>query len=138
MTFRTLYLNNINIVASKPQEWQELTKITQGRPITVERVRLGGTGASLEGAWELPQLARLSAEDQVFVTAFVRSHGSIKEMERVFGGSYPTIKARLNRIGESLDFIDVNPAPSRMEILERLRRGEITADDAIRELEELK
>jgi hypothetical protein len=25
-----------------------------------------------------------------------------------------------------------------MEILERLRRGEITADDAIRELEELK
>jgi hypothetical protein len=125
-------------MTNKPQEWQELAKITQGRPITVERVRLGGTGASIEGAWELPQLARLSAEDQVFVTAFVRSHGSIKEMERVFGVSYPTIKARLNRIGESLDFVEVNPAPSRMEILERLRRGEIKADDAIRELEELK
>jgi hypothetical protein len=59
-------------------------------------------------------------------------------MERVFGVSYPTIKARLNRIGESLDFVDTNPAPSRTEILERLRRGEITADAAIRELEELK
>ena len=123
---------------NKPQEWQELTKITQGRALTVERVKIGETGASIEGAWELPQLARLSAEDQVFVTAFVRSHGSIKEMERVFGVSYPTIKARLNRIGESLDFVEVNPAPSRMEILERLRRGEIKADDAIRELEELK
>ena len=125
-------------MANKPQEWQELTKITQGRPLTVERVKIGETGASIEGAWELPQLARLGAEDQVFVTAFVRSHGSIKEMERVFGVSYPTIKARLNRIGESLDFVDTNPAPSRVEILERLRRGEISADDAIRELEELR
>ena len=138
MTLRTLFLNNVNIVANKPQEWQELTKITQGRPLTVERVKIGETGASLEGAWELPQLARLSAEDQVFVTAFVRSHGSIKEMERVFGVSYPTIKARLNRIGESLDFVEINPAPSRVEILERLSRGEISADDAIRELEELR
>ena len=115
-----------------------MTKITQSRPITVERVRLGESGAALEGVWELPQLARLSAEDQVFVIAFVRSHGSIKEMERVFGVSYPTIKARLNRIGESLDFVDTNPAPSRLEVLERLRRGDISADDAIRLLEELK
>ena len=122
----------------KAQDWQEITRLTQGRPIAVERVRLTDTGTALEGAWELPQLARLSAEDQVFVTAFVRSHGSIKEMERVFGVSYPTIKARLNRIGESLDFVDTNPAPSRVEILERLRRGELTPDDAIRELEELK
>ena len=122
----------------KTQEWQELTKITQGRQVVVERVRLGESGAAIEGTWELPQLARLSADDQVFVIAFVRSHGSIKEMERVFGVSYPTIKARLNRIGEQLDFVDNNPAPSRVEILERLSRGEITADDAIRLLEELK
>jgi hypothetical protein len=123
---------------TKPQDWTELTKITQGRPLVIERVKLGESGASVEGAWELPQLARLSAEDQVFVTAFVRSHGSIKEMERVFGVSYPTIKARLNRIGESLDFVDTNPAPSRVEILERLSRGEISADAAIQELEKLK
>lgn len=122
----------------KPQDWQELTKITQGRPLAIERVRLIGAAAAIEGSWELPQLARLSAEDQIFVTAFVRSHGSIKEMERVFGVSYPTIKARLNRIGDSLDFVDTNPAPSRMEILERLRRGELTPDDAIHKLEELK
>src|SRR6202521_1014 len=122
----------------KPQEWQELTKLTQGRPVAVERVRLTDTGTALEGAWELPQLARLSAEDQVFVTAFVRSHGSIKEMERVFGVSYPTIKARLNRIGESLDFVDTNPAPSRMEILERLGSRGLEGATSIASVEELK
>ena len=123
---------------NKAQEWIELTKLTQGRQITVERIRLADSGPTIEGVWELPQLARLSAEDQIFVTAFVRSHGSIKEMERVFGVSYPTIKARLNRIGESLEFVDTNPQPSRVDILERLRRGEISPDAAIEELEALK
>jgi hypothetical protein len=103
----------------------------------VERVRVTRTGIAIEGRFELPQLARLSVEDQVFVIAFVRSHGSIKEMERTFGVSYPTIKSRLNRIGGSLDFIETNPLPSREEVLERLRRGEIEPVDAIRELERL-
>ena len=122
----------------KPQEWQELTKIIQGRPVAVERVRLTENGAALEGSWELPSLARLTAEDQVFVTGFVRSHGSIKEMERVFGVSYPTIKSRLNRIAGSLDFVETNPMPSRADILDRLQRGEITTEEAITELEGLK
>jgi len=52
--------------------------------------------------------------------------------------SYPTIKSRLNRIGESLEFVETNPAPSRAEVLERLKRGEISAQDAVRELEALK
>jgi hypothetical protein len=123
---------------SKPNsDWQELTRLTQGQDIVVERVRLVGNDIVVEGRFELPQLARLSPEDQVFVVAFVRSHGSIKEMEQVFGVSYPTIKSRLTRIAESLDFVDTNPLPSRNEIFDRLRRGEITAQDAIRELESL-
>jgi hypothetical protein len=101
----------------------------------VERVRLVGKDIVVEGCFELPQLARLSMEDQVFITAFVRSHGSIKEMEQVFGVSYPTIKSRLTRIANSLPFVESNPTPSRTEILDRLERGEITAQDAIRELE---
>ena len=138
MTFASPALNNFKVSLNKPQDWQELSKITHGRPIAVERVRLVENNASIEGMWELPQLARLSTEDQVFVTAFVRSHGSIKEMERIFGVSYPTIKARLNRIGDALDFIDTNPQPSRAEILERLSRGEISAAAAIEEMEKLK
>jgi len=120
-----------------PLDWQELTRLTGGEPITVERVRLARNGVAVEGSFELPQLARLSVEDQVLVTAFVISHGSIKEMERVFGVSYPTIKSRLNRIAGSLHFVDTNPLPSRSEILDQLSRGEIDPDDAVRQLETL-
>jgi hypothetical protein len=115
-------------------EWQELTALTQGQRFVVERVRLG-SGVAIEGGFELPQLAQLNVEDQVFVTAFVRCHGSIKEMERIFGVSYPTIKSRLNRITQLLDFVETDPAPSRADVIDRLRRGEITAQQALSELE---
>jgi len=120
------------------RDWQELTRLTQGQPIVVERVRLAEKNIAIEGKFELPHLAQLSVEDQVFVTAFVRCHGSIKEMEQIFGVSYPTIKSRLNRIAGGLEFVETNPAPSRAEILDRLKRGEISAQDAVRELEALK
>ena len=122
----------------KASDWQELTKLTQGEPILIERVRISEKDIIVEGRFELPQLARLSQEDQVFITAFVRSHGSIKEMEQIFGVSYPTIKSRLNRIASSLEFVETNPAPSRSDVLDRLKRGEISAQDAIQELEALK
>src|SRR6201997_2906048 len=122
---------------AKARDWQELSQLTHGAPLIVERVRLADSDIAIEGSFELPQLARLPMEDQIFVTAFVRSHGSIKEMERVFGVSYPTIKSRLTRIADSLEFVQTNPTPSKSEILERLQRGEITAEDAIREMEAL-
>lgn len=120
---------------SKTHDWQALTELTHGRSLVVERVRLTESDIAIEGTFELPRLAQLSAEDQVFVAAFVRSHGSIKEMEQVFGVSYPTVKARLNRIAEALQLVEIDPAPSRSEVLERLGRGEITADEAIAQME---
>jgi hypothetical protein len=116
-------------------DWQELTDLTRGQTFVVERVRLAGSGVAIEGQFEPPQLAQLSIDDQVFVAAFVRSHGSIKEMERIFGVSYPTIKSRLSRIAEQLDFVDTDPAPSRADVVDRLRRGEISVQDAVAELE---
>ena len=118
-----------------PSDWQELTRLTGGQPFVVERVRLAGKDIAIEGAFAPPQLARLSGDDQVFVAAFLRSHGSIKEMEQMFGVSYPTVKARLTRIASSLDFIDESPAPARAELLDQLARGEISAEDAIAALE---
>jgi hypothetical protein len=119
-------------------DWQDLLRMTQGAQLVIERVSIPEKGVAIEGAYTLPELARLSLEDQVFVTAFLRSHGSIKEMEKIFGVSYPTIKSRLNRISGQLQFIDTNPSPSRAEVLERLQNGEITAEEAIAELEALK
>jgi hypothetical protein len=116
-------------------DWQELTDLTRGAPFVVERVRLAGSGVVVEGQFEPPQLAQLSVADQVFVAAFVRAHGSIKEMERIFGVSYPTIKSRLNRIAEHLDFVDTDPAPTGADVVDRLRRGEISVQEALAELE---
>ncbi len=119
-------------------DWQDLLRIAQGSPLVIERVRIPEKGIAIEGQFTLPELARLSLEDQVFVTAFLRSHGTIKDMEQTFGVSYPTIKARLTRIASQLEYVDHNPTPSRGEVLERLKNGEISAADAIRALEALK
>ncbi|MFE4588764.1 hypothetical protein [Streptomyces laurentii] len=63
-------------------------------------------------------------------------------MERTFGVSYPTVKARLNRIAGQLDFVDTDPAPARKaedavaaDVVARLRRGEINAQEALAQLE---
>jgi hypothetical protein len=117
------------------REWLELTKMTQGAPVTVERVRLVDSDIAIEGSFSLPTLANLSAEDQVFVMAFVRSSGSIKDMEQMFGISYPTVKNRLNRIAQQLEFVEIVKVSPQQEVLEELERGEISAEEAIRRLE---
>jgi hypothetical protein len=122
-------------------DWQELTKLVGTTRIEVDRVRLVDSGVAIEGPFTLPPLAQLPAEDQVFVAAFVRCHGSIKQMEQYFGVSYPTIKNRLNRIGTQLSFVEIEQgsetglsAPTRSEVLERLSRGEITVTQALEQL----
>jgi hypothetical protein len=123
------------------KEWNELTKLTQGVDITIERVRLTADNIVIEGEFELPKLARLSAEDQVFIMAFIQCHGSIKDMEVMFGISYPTVKNRLNRLAEKLKLVqnfsftpeEKNPS-ERDGILSQLEKGEITADEAIERL----
>lgn len=116
------------------KDWAHLTRLTGGREITIERVSVDGEGVAIEGPFDLPPLARLTAEDQVFVAVFVKSHGSIKQMEKHFGISYPTVKNRLNRIGDQLRFVDVESIADRSEILDRLAKGEIGVDDALKEL----
>ena len=115
-------------------EWQELTAFSESSSMVVERVRFEDRGITVEGRFELPPLARLSMDDQLFIIAFIQSHGSIKEMESVFGISYPTVKNRLNRITGQLDFVQINPPSSRSEVLEQLDRDEINIDEAIEKL----
>lgn len=119
-----------------PKEWSDLTRLTQGAPILVERVRLAESGIAIEGEFELPSLARLSAEDQIFIMAFIRCHGSIKEMEQIFGISYPTVKSRLNRLAGQLEFVETLAFSPGEDVIADLERGEITAEEAIRRLSE--
>ena len=120
------------------QDWDALTKLTAGARIVVERVRLVDSDVAVEGRFDPPQLARLTAEDQVFVAAFVRCHGSIKQMEKYFGVSYPTIKNRLNRIGAQLKFVGVEPPEGEPagDVLGQIERGELTVTEALKRLKE--
>ena len=122
------------------QDWQTLTRLTGSASFSIERIRLSEQDVAIEGSFELPPLARLPAEDQVFVAAFVRCHGSIKQMEKYFGVSYPTIKNRLNRIATLLPFAEVEPEareprPSTGDLLSRLERGELTVNEVLRQLQ---
>ncbi|HET6455105.1 MAG TPA: DUF2089 domain-containing protein [Armatimonadota bacterium] len=116
------------------KDWYDLTKLTGNARLVVERVRLENEDITIEGSFDLPPLARLSAEDQVFVAAFVRCHGSIKQMEQWFGVSYPTIKNRLNRINDRLGLVEVNSPPPGRGPLAELENGEITVKEALERL----
>jgi hypothetical protein len=123
-----------------PADWDALTRLTGGALFEIERVRLVSQDIAIEGRFTPPALATLPADDQVFVAAFVRSHGSIKQMEQLFGVSYPTIKNRLNRIAAALPFVDVQPSAGEpvespvSSILDRLERGEVSVAEAVSEL----
>jgi len=118
--------------------WQDLTDLTGDGEFTVERVRLSDKDIAIEGSFDLPPLARLSAEDQVFVMAFVQCHGSIKQMERIFGISYPTVKKRLDSIANRFEFVVSEPEPiddaGHSEVIDQLERGEISVDEAVERL----
>jgi len=116
------------------KDWVELTKITQGKKFTIEKVRLPENDICIEGSFSLPPLAGLSHEDQIFVMAFVRSHGSIKEMESMFGISYPTVKNRLNRIAGLLELVEIVVSSPKEDVLDRLENGDISVEEALRRL----
>ena len=116
-------------------EWQELTDLVGDRPFVVAEVRLKDQEIGIKGEFELPPLAGLRFEDQVFVSEFVRCHGSIKYMEKAFGISYPTVKSRLNRVIQQLQLAQVEQLTEHDEIFELLERGEISVQEAAQRLE---
>ena len=93
---------------------------------------------------------RLAPEDLEFMLIFVRNRGNVKEMERELGVSYWTIRGRLNEVIASMGLEPggepegeeaprERPAASdraagRQAVLDRLRRGEISAAEAAEQL----
>jgi len=117
------------------KEWTYLAQLTGNKAITVEKVRIDEDNVAIEGSFDLPPLSKLSFDEQVFVAVFVKCHGSIKEMEKHFGVSYPTIKNRLNRIGAQLDFVEVEETSHKASPLDLLEQGELTVEETVKLLE---
>lgn len=101
--------------------------------LSVNRMACPTCKLSLEGEFEVSPLGKLGPDDQAFVIAFVRHHGSLKKMESIFGISYPTVKNRLNAISAKLDRNFESPSPN-LYVLEQLSRGELTVVEALERL----
>lgn len=92
---------------------------------------------ALEGKFDIPALLQLSADDLAFVTAFVRSSGSLKAMAQLMGVSYPTVRNRLDEILKTLETLERGVEKRRHEILDALEQGKMTAEAAAEALKKV-
>ncbi|HEX8026776.1 MAG TPA: DUF2089 domain-containing protein [Candidatus Limnocylindrales bacterium] len=113
--------------------------------LSVTRLHCDSCGTTLEGEFSVGRFGRLTREQLALLESFLRSRGNLRDMERELGISYPTVRGRVEALVRALGFgprdgdaatteseADDEPANklSRQEILERLARHEIAADEA--------
>lgn len=70
--------------------------------LNVSRLKCGNCGTEVNGDYTLPLYLKLSAEEQNFIMDFFLASGSIKEMAKQAGTSYPTMR---NRMDDMIDKI---------------------------------
>ena len=115
-----------------------------GERMLVTRLRCSHCGTELSGEFAPCRFCRLEEKHLQFVETFLRCRGSIKEVERALGVSYPTVKnmldAALTALGldEKPELRALREKEERAEILQRLSDGEIDVDTAIEALHQLK
>ena len=85
-----------------------------GAGLRVARLACPGCETLVSGSYPLPALARLSDEDQGFVLSFILSSGSLKQMAKLYGVSYPTVRNRLDDLISLLS--DGTDAPDGNEV----------------------
>jgi hypothetical protein len=116
--------------------------------LAVTRLHCRSCGTTLEGEFSVGRLGRLTKEQLGLLESFLRSRGNLRDMERELGISYPTVRSRVEALVRALGFGprdgdessqeesagaaagDAGAAASRQEILERLARREIGAEEA--------
>ena len=59
-------------------------------------------GTTITGAYNIPPIMQLNAEEQLFIANFVKCSGSLKQMANDMGLSYPTVRNLLDDIIEQL------------------------------------
>lgn len=109
-----------------------------GRLIITE-VRCSDCAASVRGEFELSDFSTLPGDEENFLRVFLAARGSVKEVGERLGISYPTVKARLENLLNALGLGSMRAAARqrRLEVLERLERGEIKAVEAVAQLRRL-
>lgn len=95
-------------------------------------VKCKDCGTAINNEFAFSVFENLTAEQSEFVLAFIGCDGSIKEMEKRFGISYPTVKARLAEIKTVLGI--TGGKANRKEAIKQLEKGKIGVDEAIRKI----
>jgi len=96
-------------------------------------------GTSIEGHFDLCKFCRLTSDQKLFIDVFIKCRGNIKEVEKELGVSYPTVKNRLEDVATALGYkpeADYSYSNKKKDILDRLNKGEISAEEAINLLKE--
>lgn len=115
-----------------------------GERMLVTKLRCSHCGTELSGEFAPCRFCRLEEKHLQFVETFLRCRGSIKEVERALGVSYPTVKNMLDAalialgLDEKPELRALREKEERAEILQRLSDGEIDVDTAIEALHQLK
>ena len=108
--------------------------------LNVSRMTCPDCGLVIEGDFATSRLGLLAPEQQRFVEIFLTSRGNIREVEQVLNISYPTVRKRLDEVIEALGQEAVEEARQtnrRVEILNQIERGELSAKDGAKLLREL-
>jgi len=116
--------------------------------IRIARYHCPSCDTSVNGDFSGCSFCLLDDEDRLFALVFIQTEGNMKDVERLMGISYPTVKARLAKLnntlaGETLPppsqeglgrvAQPAGPSPAeRARILDSLASGEITAQRASR------
>ena len=98
--------------------------------------------SELNGAFQGCDFCALSESDIYFVRTFIQCRGSIKDVEKQLGISYPTVRGRLDKIIKALGLEpsaggNINLKEERRQVFQRLENGEINADQAAELLKNL-
>jgi hypothetical protein len=116
------------------------------RDLTAARLACPSCAISIDGEFAFPALLRLNRAQLDFVEVFLKNRGVIREVERELGVSYPTVRARLDEVIEALGFNpegapaasddngDEPATATRRAVLEQLRAGKISPEEALRSL----
>lgn len=105
-------------------------------PLAVKALFCPSCGTEVHGRFQLNEFALLSKDHLDFLRLFVKARGNLKEVERILGVSYPTVRARLDALLKALGYEAAEEGEDRLEVLEALRRGEISVEEAVARLKE--
>ncbi len=103
--------------------------------LATTRLTCPDCNTELSGAFAQCEFCVLTDEDRDVLRVFLASRGNMKDLERHLGVSYPTARARFDTLLGKLGIErPATPAPSRIELMEQVARGEIDIDEAMKRL----